>query len=135
MKIFGYFLALILTVLVLVFGLQYVASERVEVVQLHAPDDSGEMVTTRLWIVDDEGYPYLRSTDINAGWAARALAAPIFELTRNGNRQHYRAQPRTDKRDRINSLMRTKYTWGDRVIELMVGGRQSSVPMQLLLQN
>ena len=42
--------------LLLVAGLERMAAERVEVVELHTTDESGEDQTTRLWIVDDEGF-------------------------------------------------------------------------------
>lgn len=135
MKIVLYTLAGLLAVLVLVFALQYVASERVEVVELHTRDGNGDRVTTRLWVVDDAGFAYLRSTDTSAGWAARALNGATVEVTREGVTRPYIAVPRPDKRDRINALMQSKYTWGDSVIAVMVGGRDNSTPLELQPQN
>lgn len=131
MKILYWTLGILTLAAVLIFGLQIAASERVEVVQLHTLDEMGEEVTTRLWIVDDAGFQYLRSGDTTSGWAARSLSESGFELTRDGNRDRYMAVPRVDKRDSINALMRAKYTWGDRVIAALVGGRDVSVPLQL----
>ena len=131
MKIARLILGSLLLVIVVVFVLQYVASERIEVVELHTEDAAGQEVTTRLWIVDDAGFQYLRSGGIESGWAARIVGAPDFELTRNGNRATYRAVPREDKRDRINQLMRAKYTWGDRVISVLVGDRDAALPLEL----
>lgn len=68
MKFLYWSSGLLLLVAVLVFGLQLAASERVEVVQLHTRDASGEEVTTRLWIVDDAGFQYLRSSNITTSW-------------------------------------------------------------------
>lgn len=131
MKFLYWSSGLLLLVAVLVFGLQLAASERVEVVQLHTRDASGEEVTTRLWIVDDAGFQYLRSSNITTSWGARALSAAGVELTRNGSRMGYTAISRTDKRDRINELMHAKYTWGDSVIAMLVGNRDSATPLEL----
>lgn len=131
MKILYWSLGILLLVAVLVFGLQIAASERVEIVQLHTVDAAGEEVTTRLWIVDDGGFQYLRSTDITRSWGARTQSDAGFELTRNGSRARYTATTRQDRRERINDLMRAKYTWGDRVIALLVGGRDAAIPLEL----
>ena len=56
MKIFRWILGSVVGLVVLVFVLQLVASERVEVVELHTLDEQGEEVITRLWIVDHLGY-------------------------------------------------------------------------------
>ena len=131
MKILYWSLATLLFLAIGVFGLQYVASERVEVVQLHTLDANGEELTTRLWVVDDEGYQYLRAGDTDSGWAARLLASPSFALTRHGGQLRYVAVVRPDKRQRINDLMQAKYTWGDTVIALLVGDRDSAMPLEL----
>ena len=55
MKIFRWILGSVGGLVVLVFVLQLVASERVEVVELHTLDEQGEEVITRLWVVDDSG--------------------------------------------------------------------------------
>ena len=38
-----------------------IASERVEVVDLLTVDENGDTVSTRLWLVDDDGFQYLRA--------------------------------------------------------------------------
>ena len=53
-----------------VIGLQFVASERVEVVILESMNADGQPQETRLWIVDDAGYQYLRAS-ADAGWYQR----------------------------------------------------------------
>ena len=45
---------------ILIYLIQLVASERVEVVKLHTTDYEGEEIITRLWVVDYGGYQYLR---------------------------------------------------------------------------
>ena len=56
MKIFRWILGSVVGLVVLVFVLQLVASERVEVVELHTLDEQGEEVITQLWVVDHSGY-------------------------------------------------------------------------------
>ncbi|MEQ8312988.1 MAG: hypothetical protein RL839_14350 [Gammaproteobacteria bacterium] len=111
--------------------LQYVASERVEVVELHTVDEAGEAVTTRLWVVDDEGYQYLRVGADGSGWFSRIQSNGEFEVTRNGTTERYRAEVRRDKMDRINELMQEKYSWGDSLIGVLAGSRENSQPIEL----
>ena len=113
------------------FGLPWAASERVEVVELRTQDGTGQTVTTRLWIVDDEGMQYLRVGADGSGWYQRLRDNGEFELTRQGRTARYTAKLRRDKSDRINHLMREKYTWGDKVVGVMVGSRDGSIPIEL----
>ncbi len=112
-------------------GLQRIAAERVEVVELHTQDENGETVTTRLWIVDDEGYQYLRVGASGSGWFSRLQANDVFEMTRDGVTARYEIVLRRDKGDRINELMQEKYTWGDSLIGTLVGSRENSIPIEL----
>lgn len=121
-----------LTILILgLLGLERLAAERVEVVELHTLDESGEEVTTRLWVVDDEGYQYLRVGADGSGWFSRIEASESIDLTRDGERASYVVELRPEKRDRINDLMQEKYTWGDSFIAAMVGSRENSIPIEL----
>lgn len=108
-----------------------VASERVEVVELHTNDESGEAVTTRLWVVDDEGHQYLRVGSDGSGWFDRLSSNGEFDLTRSDIRMTYTAIERNDKREKINELMQAKYTWGDTMIGVLVGSREGSIPIEL----
>ena len=121
----------LITLIVIIFGVQYLASERVEVVELHTQDESGETVTTRLWIVDDEGYQYLRVGVDSSGWFQRVESNESFQLTRAGDTRAYTAVLRHDKSDRINALMSDKYTWGDSIIGVLIGSRDNSVAIEL----
>lgn len=127
-----YWTAGLLAGLVISVGIaQYVASERVEVVELHTLDESGEMVTTRLWVVDDAGFQYLRVGSDGSGWFTRIQASETFEVTRDGVTARYEAVERPAKADRINDLMQEKYTWGDSLIAVLVGSRGNSIPVEL----
>ncbi len=121
-----------LTILVLgLLGMERLAAERVEVVELHTLDEGGEEITTRLWVVDDEGYQYLRVGENGSGWFSRIEASESIDLTRNGERASYVVELRPDKRDRINDLMQEKYTWGDSFIAVVAGSRENSIPIEL----
>lgn len=124
-------LATLVLLVVLVFGLQFLASERVEVVDLHTVDADGVAQTTRLWIVDDGGYQYLRVGASGSGWFSRLQANGNFQMTRNGETQRYVAELRHEKSDRINDLMQAKYTWGDSLIGVLAGSRENSIPVEL----
>ena len=115
----------------LLLGLQRLASERVEVVELHTVDAAGEPVTTRLWVVDDAGYQYLRVGGDGSGWFSRLQAMAVIELSRGGERERYQPVLRPEKSARINDLMQAKYTWGDSFIAALVGSRDGSIPIEL----
>ena len=110
---------------------QTLASERVEVIELTTMDPAGEPQTTRLWVMDDEGYQYLRVGADGSGWFTRILDNGEIQVSRNGNRQSYTVVQRPDKSEKINALMQEKYTWGDSFFAIMLGSREGSIPLEL----
>jgi hypothetical protein len=60
MKYILWLVGIVLGLALIIGGLQIVASERVEVVQLHTINEAGEEVVTRLWVVDYDEHAYLR---------------------------------------------------------------------------
>lgn len=133
MKYLKWAIGFLLVIILLPIGVIQVASERIEVVDLHTVDEAGEPVTTRLWVVDDEGFQYLRVGADGSGWFSRIQTNGEFEVTRSGIREVYTSVLRTDKSGLVNELMRTKYTWGDTVITVLTGTREGSVPIELHL--
>ncbi|MFT6093471.1 MAG: hypothetical protein ACJA2Q_001371 [Pseudohongiellaceae bacterium] len=131
MKYLKWGIGLLLVIILLPIGVIQVASERIEVVELHTIDEAGESVTTRLWIVDDGGFQYLRVGADGAGWFSRIESNGEFEVTRSGIRGLYTTVLRHDKSGLVNDLMRAKYTWGDTVITMLTGTREGSVPIEL----
>ncbi len=131
MKVFFWLVGIAFTGFLLLLIGARVATERVEVVELHTLDAQNERVVTRLWVVDDEGLQYLRAGNPEMIWLARIKDNYAVELTRNGVSGHYRAEVREDKRTRINALMAEKYTWGDRFRRFLDGDRDHSVPVVL----
>ena len=68
MKYFYWGAGVVFGLLILVVGLQYIASERVEVVELLTVDEVDGPITTRLWVVDDAGFAYLRVGADGSSW-------------------------------------------------------------------
>lgn len=110
---------------------QTLASERVEVVDLYTTDETGEIQATRLWVMDDEGFQYLRVGADGSGWFDRILQNGEIEVQRNGNTRAYTVVQRPDKSARINDLMQEKYTWGDSFFAIILGSRDGSIPLEL----
>ena len=135
MKFIYWGLGLLLGLLAVLLGTVQLASERVEVVELHTTDEAGEALITHLWVVDDEGYQYLRVGADGSAWYRRLQANAEIQVTRDGNTSTYTTTLTTDKSDKINQLMQEKYTWGDSFMAYAVGGRDGSIPIELHLIN
>ena len=63
-----------------------------EVVTLHTASPDGE-VTTRIWIVDEAGYAWLRAGVPENGWLLRIDADPEVVIERGGESLRFRAVP------------------------------------------
>ena len=68
MKYLKWAIGVLFVIILLPVAVIQVASERIEVVELHTIDEAGKPVTTRLWVVDDDGFQYLRVGADGAGW-------------------------------------------------------------------
>jgi hypothetical protein len=123
-------LAVIVIAFVGLMVLQMVASESGEVVVLSTLNDDGKPEETRLWVVDIGDHQYLRAGQAGSGWFARLQATPRVALERGDARGAYDAVPAPDRLDEVNGLMRQKYGWADRFIELMFG-REDAIPVRL----
>jgi hypothetical protein len=108
-----------------------IASERVEVVDLLTVDENGDTVSTRLWLVDDDGFQYLRAGNTASSWYSRIQANADIAVTRNNETLRYTTLDRSDKRARINQLMNEKYTWGDDFMAMIAGSRDGGIPVEL----
>ena len=131
MKIIAWFVGGLLGIAVLFMLVQTLASERVEVVELHTVDEVGAPVTTRLWVMDHEGYQYLRVGADVSGWFTRLQANKTVKLTRGDTTATYETLLRPDKSALINRLIQEKYTWGDNFFAAVFGGREGSIPIEL----
>jgi len=131
LKWLGWTVIVLVLLVAAVVGLERYAAESGEVVVLHARDAAGEVVTTRLWVVDHEGRQYLRVGADGSGWYSRLTADPDVELARGGAPEPYRAVPEPASSAAVNDLMQAKYGWRDDLIGAMVGGRDGSIPIRL----
>ncbi len=130
-KIITWTIGTLVGIVILLLIVQTLASERVEVVELHTLDEKGETVTTRVWVMDHDGYQYLRVGGDGSGWFTRLQANKTVQLTRGDTRKTYETLTRLDKSDLINDLMQKKYTWGETFFVTMFGGREGSIPIEL----
>jgi hypothetical protein len=112
-------------------ALEMIAAESGEGVVLHTTDASGGSQETRLWVVDDDGHPWLRAGNPLSGWLLRLERRPDVEVTRGGQTLAVRGVPVPEARDRIDARMREKYGWADAYISLLLAGRSQSVPVRL----
>jgi hypothetical protein len=130
MKYILWLVGIVLGLALIIGGLQIVASERVEVVQLHTINKTGEEVVTRLWVVDYDGHAYLRG-DTDSEWFKRLQSSSKITLIRGALAGNFTHRVKNENIDTINELMREKYTWGDRVIEMATGSRAASNAIEL----
>lgn len=121
--------ALLLVALVASVFVASEAGEEIVVVRTRAADGSPR--ETRLWVVDDGGFAWLRSGQ-ESGWLDRIREDPSVEMVRGGETRRYRAVPVPDEdtRERIHALMREKYGLADRWISFTIP-REASVAIRL----
>jgi hypothetical protein len=134
MKYILWMVGIVLGLALTIGGLQVAASERVEVVQLQTIDETGEEVVTRLWVVDHDGHAYLRG-ETDSGWFKRLQSSDRITLTRGEQTGDFTHTVKNENIDTINEMMREKYTWGDRFIEIALGSRAQSNAIELTPEN
>ncbi len=103
-----------------------------EVVTLHTASPDGD-ITTRIWIVDDAGYAWLRAGVPENGWLLRIDANPEVVVERGGESLRFRAVLVRDDpaiRERIHERMRQDYGIADRIVSLLRDSSRS-VPVRL----
>jgi hypothetical protein len=122
---------LLLTLFAGVLILQGVASESGEVVVLSTQGSGDKPEETRLWVVDLDGFQYLRAGQRESAWLKRLQAAPRVAVERGDDRMAYDAVPEPERRDEINALMATKYGWADAFIGKLFG-RADATPVRLV---
>jgi hypothetical protein len=111
-------LGALLALVVAFLGLVYAAMESGEVVVVRAADAQGATHETRLWVVDTDGFAWLRTGDPDNPWLVRVRANPEIEVVRDGESRRFHAVPTTEPavRDRINALTLEKYGWAERLL-------------------
>lgn len=106
-------------------------SEMGEVVVLHSRDAQGGVHRTRLWVVDDRGFAWLRGAP-DRGWYRRVVDRPTVEVERGGATQSFLAVPvdAPDTAARIDRLMADKYGAADWMVRSL-GRTAGAVPVRL----
>jgi hypothetical protein len=123
---------LILLVVLGAVGLgTFVAGEQIEVVVLRTFDAEGVSYDTKLWVVDQEGIPWVRVANPKRHWYRRLLADPRAELIRNRRSTAVLAAPRDtpEARASIDRLFREKYGIVDWWYGLLL--RRDPIPIRL----
>jgi hypothetical protein len=110
----------------------FVAGESMEVVVLRTFDQEHIAHDTKLWIVDHEGQPWVRSARPDLGWLERLRANPRVELVRGGVPATYRAVivDSAEVRRAIDEQMAAKYGWVDRLSGLIVSQDQVAIRLE-----
>lgn len=120
-------------VLALALGGLYLAmAERVEVVVVHTRDASGDHAT-RVWVVDDAGFAWLRTGADNDTWLARLRSNPAVELERGGATKAYTAVVLDDEATvaRVNQLSLEKYGWSEDLLRALTPADAKQVAIRL----
>lgn len=124
----------VLVAVVLALGVFYLAlTESGEVVVLETRDAAGASFRTRLWVVDHEGFAWLRTGNASAPWLLRLRAHPEVAVTRDGVQKSYRAVPVEEAatREFINALVLEKYRWRESTLRAFGMDPSGAVPMRL----
>ncbi len=100
-----------------------------EVVTLRTQGADGRWTETRLWIVDDEGVPWLHSG--GKAWAERMAGDPIVELRRAGTVHRYRAHAVPGPHPHIDQRLREKYGLVDRWMRFLGPDREDTLVVRL----
>ena len=125
--------AVVVGVLVLMIGLERIASESGEVVVLVTQDPKVGDMETRLWVVDHAGHQWIRAGSNAAGWYQRLVAQPEVEVHRGEETLVAIAQPMPERVNAVNLAMADKYGWADAYIALLFG-REDAIPIKLVTQ-
>ena len=119
-------------VVILVGGIYALSEFGREVVTLRTTNTAGEEHSTRLWIVEESGFAWLRVGQPGARWHRDLLARPVVEVVRGGETQTYRAVPveTPEARQSINQRVAEKYGLAETVISWM-HDESAVVPIRL----
>jgi hypothetical protein len=126
-------LALVAVLVAFVLTLVLASELGGEVVTLTTRDAGGAERSTHLWVVDYEGFAWLRAGDPGSGWLARLRQDPQVRVDRGGVSARYTAEPAPAQRQTIDRLMAEKYGFADRLIGVFRSIRRAeSVPVRLV---
>jgi hypothetical protein len=120
-----------LCALALYFGWQALGRSAIEVATLYAPGVGTDDHYTRIWVVEDRPYTWIRAERPTRSWLPAVRSNPNVTLTRHGQRVNYLATVNEDPEAVVfvDELFRKKYGLADTAREIFT--RRQSVPIRL----
>jgi hypothetical protein len=105
------------------------ATTDVAILQVPDIENSDRFVT--LWEVEDGGWIWLRAARPDRKWLGWIEKRSQVKLEVDGKTGRYTAEimDDPDAHERVDQLMRAKYTWADQIRELLLGS--DTVPVRL----
>ena len=100
-----------------------------EVIVLRTEEADGSWHETRLWIVDEGGFPWLHGG--NSRWMHNLRARAAVEIERDGDTSRYRAHPVSGPHPRIDELLREKYGLADRWVRFVGADTESTTVVRM----
>ncbi len=120
-----------LVLLVVVFVVQFAASESGEVVVITSYDREEVAYDTRVWVVELDGQWYLRAGSRDAAWAERLAERPDFFMVRGEFQGRVVARWDEQNTPGVNALMAEKYGWADRLVGTLYP-RDNAIAIEVL---
>jgi len=100
-----------------------------EVIVLRTEGPDGAWRESRLWIVDEGGFPYLHGA--NSAWMRNLRERPIVEVERAGETHRYRAVVVPGPHPVIHERLREKYGFADRWVRFVGPDDENTAPVRL----
>jgi hypothetical protein len=115
----------------LYYGWQAFARSAQEVATLYAPVVGADDHYTRVWVVEERPYLWIRAETPARSWLPAVRANPEVVLTHRDRRTEYRAEPRQDPETvaHVNALFRAKYGLADAARDVL--SQRQPVPIRL----
>jgi len=122
---------LVILAVALYFGGRSFLNAMGEVATLYAPGVGIDDHYTRVWVVEERPYVWIRAEKPTRSWLPAVRANPNVTLTRHGQRAVYHATVREDSQSIAftNALFRRKYGLADEVREILE--QRQPVPIRL----
>ena len=124
-------IVLALCAVALYYGWQALGRSAEEVATLYAPGVGTDDHYTRVWVVEDRPYYWIRAEKPTRSWLPAVRENPEVTLTRRGQRLDFRAVVHEDPESVafVDARFREKYGVADAARELLT--QRQSVPIRL----
>ena len=101
-----------------------------EVIVLRTEEADGSRYTSRLWIVDVGGTPWLHG-DRGSRWEQNLAVRPVVEVVRGGETRRWRAVPVPGPHPEIDAALRSKYGVADVWVRFVARDGDTTTPVRL----